>query len=141
LADDRALKEATDRTLRVKRFVSFKEKWANRKDVSYTRWQSQIVDYLQNAQNNQDFIRDFYFSKLALGDIWLVKEFREILWIDENELKYPLWIWKILYKKLSWEKIFLQKLKQEDFRFESIDKLLFGIKKKIIKILSIINSK
>lgn len=137
---ENAKKEAEDRTLRIKRFVSHYEKWANRKDVSYTRWQQQIVDYLQNNQDNQNFIKDFYFSKLALDDISSVKEFRDILWIDENELKYPLWIWKILYKKLSWEKIFLEKLKQEDLRFKNIEKISFAIKRKIIHILSMIHN-
>ncbi len=136
---DKASKEALDRALRVKRFVSFKEKWANRKDVSYTRGQTQVVNYLQNNQNNEDFIKDFYFSKLALHDIWLVKAFRDILWIDKNELRYPLWIWKILYKKLSWEKIFLDQLKEEDFRFKNIEKISFDIKRKIISILWIIH--
>lgn len=135
-------KEAKDRTLRVKRFVSFKQKWANRKDVSYTRWQKQIVEYLQNLDDREiwDFISNFYFSKLALWDIWLVQEFRESLGIDEKELKYPLWIWKILYKKLLWEKIFLQKLQTEDFRFRVIDKIPFNVKRKIIEILNLIKA-
>lgn len=143
VSDDIISKEAKDRMLRVKRFVSLEEKWANRKDVSYTRGQYSILTYIQNIEVGwiANFLKDFYFSELSVDDIWLVKDFREILVINEKELKYPLWIWKILYKKLSWEKVFLEKLKQEDFRFESIDKLSFDIKRKIIKILSIINNK
>jgi len=130
-------KEALDRTLRVKRFVSFNEKWANRKDVSYTRWQTQVVDYFQNndSETRWKFIKDFYFAKLSFEDIWLVKEFREKLWIDESELKYPLWIGKILYKKLLWEKITLHWLQEEDFRFQVIEKLSIWVKRKIVKIL------
>lgn len=130
-------KEAFDRMLRVKRFVSLKEKWANRKDVSYTRWQSQIVEFFQNndTETRWQFIKDFYFAKLAFEDIWLVKEFRESLDIDESELKYPLWIGKILYKKLLWEKITLAWLKEEDFRFQIIEKLSIWVKRKIVKIL------
>lgn len=130
-------KEAFDRMLRVKRFVSLKEKWANRKDVSYTRWQSQIVEFFQNndTETRWQFIKDFYFAKLAFEDIWLVKEFRESLDIDESELKYPLWIWKILYKKLLWEKITLDWLQEEDFRFQIIEELSIWVKRKIVKIL------
>lgn len=130
-------KEVLDRAIRIKRFVSFKEKWANRKDVSYTRWQSQIVDFFQNSdtETRWQFIKDFYFAKLAFEDIWLVKEFRESLDIDESELKYPLWIGKILYKKLLWEKITLAWLKEEDFRFQIIEKLSIWVKRKIVKIL------
>lgn len=133
-------KESQDRTLRIKRFVSLKEKWANRKDVSYTRWQSQIVKFLQSS-NNQDilsFEKDFYFTKLSFDDIWLVNEFRENLDIDNNELRYPLWIWKILYKKFLWEKIFLRDLQEEDFRFKNIEKITFWVKRKIIKILQVL---
>lgn len=128
---------ATDRMLRVKRFVSLNEKWANRKDVSYTRWQKQIVEFFQNNDNetNWQFLKDFYFAKLSFEDIWLVNELKESLWIDEKELKYPLWIGKILYKKLSWNKVFLSSLKEEDFRFQVIENLSIDIKRKVVKIL------
>ncbi len=136
-SNDDIEKEALDRMLRVKRFVSLNEGWANRKDVSYTRWQSQIVNYLQTSdrQNKLNFLRDFYFSKLSFTDIHLVSEFRDKLNINENQLKYPLWIWKIIYKKLLWEKIFLSSLQEEDFRFWAIEKFSIDVKRKIIKII------
>lgn len=140
LSEDKAQKESLDRMFRVKRFVSLYEIWANRKDVSYTRWQSQIIDFFQKSSDEirKEFLRDFYYSKLAIEDIWLVKEFRESLAVDENELRYPLWIWKILYKKLSGEKIFLKSLQEEDFRFKNIEKLEFSIKRKIVNILNLL---
>lgn len=140
LTEEKAKIEALDRMLRVKRFVSIHEKWANRKDVSYTRWQKQIVDFFQkaNEETRKEFLKDFYYSKLALEDISLVKEFRESLRVEETELRYPLWIWKILYKKLWGEKIFLSSLQEEDFRFANIEKLEFSIKRKIINILNLI---
>lgn len=138
-------KEALDKTLRVKRFVSFKEPWANRKDVSYTRWQTQVVEYFQNSDDETrlQFLKDFYFAKLSFEDIWLVKEFKESLWIDENELKYPLWIGKILYKKLLWEKVTLAWLQAEDFRFWivseeqilSVEDKIEEIRSKILRLL------
>ncbi|MDD3144973.1 MAG: DUF1704 domain-containing protein [Candidatus Gracilibacteria bacterium] len=136
-------KEALDRTLRVKRFVSMYEKGANRKDVSYTRGQTQVVEYFQNndTETRGQFLKDFYFAKLSFEDIGLVKEFRESLGIDESELKYPLWIGKILYKKLLGEEVTLAGLKEEDFRFEQIEKLSIGVKKKVVKILQEIRGK
>ena len=86
-------------------------------------------------ETNWQFLKDFYFAKLSFEDIWLVKEFRESLWIDESELIYPLWIWKILYKKLFLEKVTLAWLKEEDFRFQVIEKLSIRVKRKIVKIL------
>jgi hypothetical protein len=137
-SEDELENNARDRLFRIKRFVSLKEKWANRKDVSYTRWIIEIEDYLKIADNEQkkEFIEDFYFSRLSLNDQKLVKEFRHKLWINENELRYPLWIWKILYKKLNGDKIYLSKLKEEDFRFNNIEKLEWNIKRKLVEILS-----
>lgn len=140
LSEEKAKIEALDRMLRVKRFVSLNEIWANRKDVSYTRWQKQIVDFFQkaNEETRKEFLKDFYYSKLSLEDVSLVKEFRESLRVDESELRYPLWIWKILYKKLSDEKIFLSSMQEGDFRFANIEKLEFSTKRKIINILNLI---
>lgn len=128
---------AKNRVIRIKKFVSLKEPWANRKDTSYTRWQTQVVDYLQSVidVDRQKFLKDFYFSKLSFEDIWLVEEFRKSLWIDETELKYPLWIGKILYKKLLWEKVTLSWLQEEDFRFQVIEKFSIWVKRKIVRIL------
>lgn len=120
--------DALNRMLRIKRFVSLKEKWANRKELSYTRWQTQVVEYFQNSdiETRWQFLKDFYFAKLSFEDVWLVKEFRESLWIDESELKYPLWIGKILYKKLLWENVTLKWLREEDFRFWIVDDIRFS---------------
>jgi hypothetical protein len=39
--------------------------------VSYTRGQSQIVDFLQKSsdETKKEFLKDFYYSKLAFEDI------------------------------------------------------------------------
>jgi len=133
-------KESYDRALRVKRFVSFKDKWANRKDVTYYRWVKTLIKYILKLDETQrvEFLRDFYFSKLSLEDVAMVKWLRESLNVNEKDLKNPLWIWKILFKKLIWEKIFLDWLKEDDFRFSNIEKLESDIKRRIIDILKII---
>lgn len=152
---DRAIIEANDKTIRVKRFVSLYEKWANRKDVSYTRWQKEVVEYLQNAsiEGIKNFIKDFYFSKLSLNDISLVPEFKKNIKYDESKLKYPLWIWQILYKKLLWRKIFLENnsssfnhwenkmVLQEQPLFSHVEELTFGTKRKIVEILKLAREK
>ncbi|MDD2907511.1 MAG: DUF1704 domain-containing protein [Candidatus Gracilibacteria bacterium] len=127
ISEEQIKKDSLNLLLRIKRFVSLKEKGANRKDVSYTRGQTQVVDYLQSASDvdRQNFLKDFYFAKLSFEDIGLVEEFRASLGIDETELKYPLWIGKILYKKLLGENITLAGLQEEDFRFGLIDESTF----------------
>lgn len=134
--DENILKQTTKNIfMRSKRFVSLYEKWANRKDLSYMRGRRLWLKLLKEKDN---FIKDFYFSKLSWEDINLVDEFKKALDIDESQLKYPLWIWKILYKKLQWQEIFLEKLKEEDIRFEHIEKISYDTKRKIIEALNIV---
>lgn len=93
-------KDASNRMKRVKRFVSWDLPGANRKDVSYTRGNLAISQKLANMNNDERkvFLKDFYLSKLSLQDQKFVPYFREIFG-DENH-KYPLWVGKILFKKL-----------------------------------------
>ena len=58
---------------------------------------SQKLVSMNNAERKQ-FLKNFYFSKLALEDQKFVEDFREIFG-DENH-KYPIWVGKIIYKKL-----------------------------------------
>lgn len=132
--------KAKDIMLRKKKFLSLKEKWALRKDVSYYRWEQKILNYLLEEDDIKSFIKKFYFSKLSLKDLEYVDYFKEKLDIDEDELIYPLWIWKIIYKKLLWKKVTLEKLRQWDPRFEAIDNISFWVKRKIIEILEIIQN-
>lgn len=63
-------KTAHDRMLRVKRFVSWDLPGANRKDVAYTRGNLDISQKLSSLspEERKAFLKDFYFSKLALED-------------------------------------------------------------------------
>lgn len=138
LSEEEIEKKAKDRMLRVKKHYSLKEKWAYLKDASYYRWEKQIIELLLNEKDIKWFLKKFYFSKLAIKDLENVKQFKEKLDINEDELIYPLWIWKILYKKLIWERITLEELRNWDPRFEAIDWISIDVKRKIIEILNMI---
>ncbi len=109
-------RNAFDRTKRVKSFVSIFEKWANRKDVSYTRWQEKIKKIL-SKKDNISFLKDFYFSKLWFDDLKYIGYFKEKYIFEEI---FPIFVGKIIYEKLKNEKIDLEELKKKDFRFQVI---------------------
>lgn len=137
-------KEAKWRALRTKWFVARNKKWAARKDVSYYRGTKMTLEYLKSLDQDEEkwknFTRDFFYSKVSLEDIDLVPELREAFKdVKEENFVYPIWVWKILYKKLLWDKIFLEKLKEEDPRFLAIDRLSLETKKHIIKILNFVD--
>lgn len=132
--------EALLRTLRVKRFVSYYEKWANRKDVTYTRWQEKIYNFLKNTYDEDiknKFIKNFYFAKLWFNDILNIDDFKKNLNNNDN-IVYPIWLWKIIYTKLNWSKSSLK----NDFRFNKLNnKISHKVKKDINSIIDIINYK
>lgn len=86
--------------LRVKRFVSFDLPGANRKDVAYTRGNIEISQKLSSLSDEErkEFLKNFYFAKLALEDQKFVSEFEKIFGTENH--KYPLWVGKIIFKKL-----------------------------------------
>lgn len=124
---------------RSKRFVSYDFPWANRKDVSYSRWLYDIINYLQQQENQAWFTKTFYSAKSSLKNMDEAAEIAKLF--PDAKLKYPLWIWKIVYKKLLWEKIFLSSLQEEDFRFQEIEKLELSTKRNIVEILQNIRGK
>lgn len=119
-----------DRIKRVKRFYPLDMPWANRKDTSYTRGLIDIVETLQkmNDEEKQSHMKDFYFWKLSKEYLPLVPELKQSLDISEEELTYPLWLWKILFEKLNYNydnfkdseipnKWALKWFEKKDFRF------------------------
>ncbi len=138
ITQDEIYKKAFDRMLRSKRFYSLKDKWANRKDLSYNRGETDIIEYLKSENDIEWFIKKFYFAKLSKEDIDLSEEFSESLQVNKNDLKYPLWIWKIIYKKLLWEQIFTSNLKDADLRFQAIENLSWNVKRKILWLIELI---
>lgn len=142
-----------DRMRRVKRFVSFELPGANRKDVSYTRGNLDIVQEWKRLSRDpaarKRFVQDFYFSKLSLSDQSYVPGMRESMNISDDDLVYPLWIGKILAKKLQGDSIFFNtRFPESDDRKNFLDgdgrfvveRITFDVQRKIVTLLKLIRS-
>ncbi len=135
---EKANKLAYSRALRVKRFYPFDNTWANRKDVAYWRW---LKDTFARAnwENFEQFFKDFYFAKFDKNDMQLVDELKKDLWINENDIKYPLFFWQVLYKKLNWEKIFFNELRKDDPR-PRLEQITHKQKRNLVEALNMMKS-
>lgn len=125
--------------LRVKRFVSFDFPGANRKDTAYTRGNREISQKLATMapEERKTFLKNFYYAKLSLGDQKFVEEFRRVFPDDHHT--YPIWVGKILYKKLLGDKIFAEELAREDGRY-AIDSVSRETKRKVVALLQKVRS-
>ena len=128
-------KMAHDWTMRIKRFVSHKMPGANRKDVSYSRGNRDIVKKLTSlsADERKKFLQDYYFSKLSFDDQKFLPELRKLFPESEQNSLYPQWVGKILFRKLIGEKIFFQDFTEKDGRF--VHNVNSETQRKIVKIL------
>ena len=128
-------KMAHDWTMRIKRFVSHKMPGANRKDVSYSRGNRDIVKKLTSlsADERKKFLQDYYFSKLSFDDQKFLPELRKLFPESEQNSLYPQWVGKILFRKLIGEKIFFQDFTKKDGRF--VHNVNSETQRKIVKIL------
>lgn len=137
-----------NRMRRVKRFVSDHLPGANRKDVTYTRGNLEIIKHWQelyeNPENRMKFLKDFYFSKLHIGDQKFIAWIKKNMNVSDIDLIYPLWIGKMLAKKLQWEKIFLHShFDEDDERVNFIDQdgrfavktISFDVQRKVVSLL------
>lgn len=99
-------KMAHDWTMRIKRFMSHKIPGANRKDVSYSRGNRDIVEKLTSLSDDErkKFFQDYYFSKLSFDDQKFLPELRKLFPESEHNSLYPQWVGKILFRKLIGEK-------------------------------------
>lgn len=128
-------KMAHNWTMRIKRFMSHKMLGANRKDVSYSRGNRDIVEKLTSlsADERKKFLQDYYFSKLSFDDQKFLPELRKLFPESEQNSLYPQWVGKILFRKLIGEKIFFQDFTEKDGRF--VHNVNFETQRKIVKIL------
>lgn len=128
-------KMAHDWTMRIKRFMSHKMPGANRKDVSYSRGNRDIVEKLTSlsADERKKFFQDYYFSKLSFDDQKFLPELRKLFPESEQNSLYPQWVGKILFRKLIGEKIFFQDFTKKDGRF--VHNVNSETQRKIVKIL------
>lgn len=128
-------KMAHDWTMRIKRFMSHKMPGANRKDVSYSRGNRDIVEKLTSLSDDErkKFFQDYYFSKLSFNDHKFLPELRKLFPESEQNSLYPQWVGKILFRKLIGEKIFFQDFTKKDGRF--VHNVNSETQRKIVKIL------
>lgn len=128
-------KMAHDWTMRIKRFMSHKMPGVNRKDVSYSRGNRDIVEKLTSlsTDDRRKFLQDYYFSKLSFDDQKFLPELRKLFPESEQNSLYPQWVGKILFRKLIGEKIFFQDFTEKDGRF--VHNVNFETQRKIVKIL------
>ncbi len=123
---------------RLKRYHPYDRPWANRKDVIYYRGFLKVYNIFKRAKNKNEIqlkLKKMLSWKNSFSDFSTQE-------INDNII-LPYWIWRIIFKKLSWEEIFYDSLKRKDSRFfdisnDEIDRLPTEIKKKILKIIQII---
>ena len=108
---------------------------ANRKDVSYSRGNRDIVKKLTSLSDDErkKFLQDYYFSKLSFDDQKFLPELRKLFPESEQNSLYPQWVGKILFRKLIGEKIFFQDFTEKDGRF--VHNVNSETQRKIVKIL------
>jgi len=129
--------------LRRKRNYPFNYPGVQHKDTSYYRGQKIIHKYIEEGKD----IKDLYLGKVSFEDIPLLKQY-----VQENNIsvQYPLLVWEVIQHILSREKLhedaFWQYLREkyhflnpkEEVENETIDRMTFAQKRKILQILRII---
>ena len=147
-------KNAHNRTVRVKRFYSNNQKWANMKDLAYYRWVKEVSKKFNIAlskdshSDQKEEVLSWLKKNYNIGKIWLddVDTFSKV--ITDNQQALPLFIGKLINLKRSWEKIFFSWLpseqedselyKNKDFRFEFTE-ISTDVKRDIIEILYLLD--
>lgn len=136
---EKAEKKAKDRTLRIKEY-NFDWPWAYRKNASYYRWLNFLFNYLWNIDPKEytEWLNKFYFSKLWDEEFQYVDELKEIMNVNNEDIKKPLWLWKILFEKLVKWKGWLIGIEQRDKRFVWKEELVLTQKRQLVNILTLL---
>lgn len=136
-------KNASALFLRRKRNYPLHYKWVQHKDTSYNRGQHKIVDFIKWWWS----VKDLYLWKVSFEDL---EKTKEIMQKENIKLMYPLLIWELLQYVVLWNKlhenefwIFIEKKypflnMREEIANNSIEKLSFWVKRKVIQILQLI---
>jgi len=141
-SDAQALKEATSRTERIKRYHANDLPGANRKDTVYWRGMKTVVEYLKNVdietlQHDADLI---YRGKFADSDLADIDGLFDGLKVDTSKRISPLALWKILYERYQGNMITKEALQEKDKRFElSMKDLNFTQKRQLLEILQLLD--
>lgn len=126
--------------LRRKRNYPLHYKWVQHKDTSYNRGQHKIVDFIKWWWN----VKDLYLWKVSFEDLGKTKEIME----KENiKPMYPVLIWELLQYIIVWNDLeenefwnYIEKKYpflniREEIANNSIERLTFWVKRKVVQIL------
>lgn len=100
-------KKANIRALRVKRFHPFDQNWANRKDVIYWRWLSDVIEYIKDTDTDKLKKTSKVFNMTRLWQEEIINSDNLFEWFDinEDEIIMPIPVGKILYQRLIWKNV------------------------------------
>lgn len=89
---------------RRKRFVPYNMPWASLKDTLYQRWKNRVIDYLTEDDSLEKTIeryKDLNTFKFWPEELKYIDKIKEELNVKDEDLIYPLFIWRILHDKLN----------------------------------------
>lgn len=130
--------------LRRKRLYPLDYRWVQHKDTSYSRWIQKVIQYIKKWWD----IKTLFIAKVFFEDLDLAKSI-----IDSTQwltLQYPLFVAELLLFVLSWnslnEEAFRKHLSKKypflepknEIDNNTVSRLTFSTKKKIIEILDIL---
>ena len=139
--------DVTTRFNRVRMWVAKWYKWTRRKDMVYGKWKN-IVKELEDLSKTPEwikllnkYVKAFYSTKLWYNSI---KDIDEILqWIcdlEDLEPNFPVFAWKIIYRKLLKWKVNTDEMLKCDIRslIETDKNISYQQKKLLVQILKLI---
>lgn len=103
-SDEDCIVKAKKDVKRRKRFVPYNMPWSSVKDALYQRWKNRVIDYLTQDDIFENAIKrykDLNTFKFGPDELKYIDEIKEKLNINEKDLIYPLFIWRILHDKLN----------------------------------------
>lgn len=150
-------KSAFELTQRVKCYYPRDEKWSNRKDVIYFRWERKLVEYLKSLANDEEraiFYRKAMSAKVSFEDIFTIDELLEELWTSSKNTNENKLVDKIFNVKLTeWAGVFSKKINKDwtnnidknllkwDFRFKGMEEYKNEEKKALVNLFTMVNYK
>ena len=103
-SDESCIDKAKQNVKRRKRFVPYNMPWSSIKDTLYQRWKNRVIDYLTEDDILENAIKrykDLNTFKFGPDELKYIDEIKEKLNVNEKDLIYPLFIWRILHDKLN----------------------------------------
>lgn len=156
--EEKISKDSLNLSQRVKWYYPRDEKWSNRKDVIYFRWERKIIEYLKSLPDDEaraKWYRKAMSAKVSFEDIFTIDVLLEELGTSIENTNTNKLVDKIFNVKLEkWAWAFSRKIKPEtwtsnldenllnwDFRFNWMEECSMKEKKAIIELFNIVKYK